>query len=96
MVIEEPRPKKRPTIITYVIIVICVVAFIFTLGPDGNYIRSVPGWWFVPEEMFAGVNLHTLVTAAFCMGAGFTSSAICISSGSSATTLKIAWGALLS
>jgi membrane associated rhomboid family serine protease len=68
MVIEEPRPKKRPTVITYALIVICVVVFIFTLSSDGNTIRDLPGWWFVPEEMFAGVNLHTLVTAAFLHG----------------------------
>jgi len=67
-VIEEPRPKKKPTIITYAIIIICVIVFLFTLGPDGQTMRDAWGWWFVPEQMFAGENLHTLITAAFLHG----------------------------
>ncbi len=72
MVIEEPRPKKRPTIITYIIIIACVIFFLITLGKDGTTIdetnKLVQSMWFVPEQFFQGRSLHTLITAAFLHG----------------------------
>lgn len=68
MVIEEPRPKKRIPFITYGLIIANVIIFIATLGPDGNNIRDMWGWWFVADEFFRGQNLHTLITAAFLHG----------------------------
>ncbi|HUY00739.1 MAG TPA: rhomboid family intramembrane serine protease [Candidatus Deferrimicrobium sp.] len=72
MVIEEPRPKKRPTIITWIIIAICIIVFIITLGPDGMSLNEsspiVEKLIFVPDQFFDGQNLHTLITAAFLHG----------------------------
>jgi membrane associated rhomboid family serine protease len=72
MVIEEPRPKKRPTVITWIIIAICIIMFIATLGPDGMSINEfsplAEKLWFVTGDFIHGKNLHTLVTSAFLHG----------------------------
>jgi len=72
MVIEEPRPKKLVPFVTYGLILANAIIFIITLAltsPDGGFsIGNLPGWWFVPAEMFQGQHLYTLVTAAFLHG----------------------------
>ncbi|NVM53088.1 MAG: rhomboid family intramembrane serine protease [Candidatus Helarchaeota archaeon] len=78
MVIEEPRPKKRQTIITYILIIICIVMFIITLGPTGLILNEssplVQNLWFKSAYFFdpiygeQGQNLHSLITAAFLHG----------------------------
>lgn len=72
MVIEEPRPKKGPTWVTYAIIIICFIVFILTLDPSGTVLNSnsyiVQQMWFSPYDFFHGQNLYTLITAAFLHG----------------------------
>ncbi len=76
MVIEEPRPKKRLTIITWLLIVICVIVFIITLDPlNGMMLNEksplVQGMWFRTDLFLQGKSLHTLVSSAFLHGDWF-------------------------
>lgn len=76
MVIEEPRPKKRATIITWLIIAICVIVFIITLDPTGLVLDEksalVQSLWYKTDlVLLQGKNLHTLVTSAFLHGDWF-------------------------
>ena len=72
MVIEEPRPKKRPTIITWAIIIICIIVFIITIDPATFVLNESSGLvqstWFVTEDFIHGQSLHTPITAAFLHG----------------------------
>lgn len=67
MVIEEPRPKKRKTIITWIIIITCLVIFLITLGSDGVTVDMKIAY----EYGFSVDNFgksYTLLTAAFLHG----------------------------
>jgi membrane associated rhomboid family serine protease len=72
MVIEEPRPKKGITWVTYALIIICFIVFILTLDPSGTMINEsnlfVQQTWFVPANFFQGKDLYTLVSATFLHG----------------------------
>jgi membrane associated rhomboid family serine protease len=72
MVIEEPRPKKTFTFVTYGLIILCFIIFILTLDSSGTMLNSnshlVQQLWFSPYDFFHGRNLYTLVTAAFLHG----------------------------
>ena len=74
MVIEEPRPKKRLTIISWVIIVICVIVFLFILDPKSGLELSqnaADSWGFVTDNFQNGRSLYTLVSSAFLHGDWF-------------------------
>ena len=72
MVIEEPRPKKGPTWVTYAIIIICFIIFILTLDLTGTVVNEsnpfVQQTLFIPADFLQGKNLYTLVSAAFLHG----------------------------
>jgi len=74
MVIEEPRPKKRLTIISWLIIVICVIVFLFTLDPKSGLELSqtaADSWGFVTDNFQHGRSLYTLISSAFLHGDWF-------------------------
>ncbi|MHA1266236.1 MAG: rhomboid family intramembrane serine protease [Candidatus Helarchaeota archaeon] len=69
--IEEPRPKKRPTLINWILIILCVIIFIITLDPktglniDENIALTLG---FTPAYFY---KTHTLITSAFLHGDWF-------------------------